>query len=371
MSASPPKTSRIAGLFTANNAAMRSSLAKSSSRLSRSLSAPSPAAAARSCSDRSRWSFLSSSSSSRHFASRSSAIVEDVASRCLSSNASRCWSSLVLSSPSARSDTAHVAISDDIASARRLRPSRRSDRTFAVSSLAARSLAAASAAAALSSSWALCLARSASLAVRSPASLPAIFSLTRLTASPVGSSSASASTAPLAASANSTGTGPRSGCLWMRSMRHDARSRRRRLCASDSAPSLVTARSSFSRLSVNVAISRPRSPDFRSDSCSTPFREDTCVANSSADFSSTSIGSVISYVPRFACLREFSATMASRLASSCPTFSESERSSWMSPPAEFTAALHSSIFPCSSFMREPSAVALSRASSCLSRSLDE
>ena len=38
---------------------------------------------------------------------------------------------------------------------------------------------------------------------------------------------------------------------------------------------LVTARSSFSRLSVNVAISRPRSPDFRSDSCSTPFREDT------------------------------------------------------------------------------------------------
>ena len=43
--------------------------------------------------------------------------VEDVASRCLSSKASRCWSSLVLSSPSARSDTAHVAISDDIASA--------------------------------------------------------------------------------------------------------------------------------------------------------------------------------------------------------------------------------------------------------------
>jgi|NorSeaMetagenome_1021524.scaffolds.fasta_scaffold13401_2 hypothetical protein len=38
---------------------------------------------------------------------------------------------------------------------------------------------------------------------------------------------------------------------------------------------LVTARSSFSRLSVNVAISRPRSPDFRSDSWRTPFREDT------------------------------------------------------------------------------------------------
>ena len=78
MSASPPKTSRIAGLFAANNAAMRSSLAKSSSRLSRSLSAPSPAAAARSCSDRSRWSFLSSSSSSRHFASRSSAICANI-----------------------------------------------------------------------------------------------------------------------------------------------------------------------------------------------------------------------------------------------------------------------------------------------------
>ena len=38
---------------------------------------------------------------------------------------------------------------------------------------------------------------------------------------------------------------------------------------------MVTARSSFSRLSVNVAISRPRSPDFRSDSSSNRLREDT------------------------------------------------------------------------------------------------
>ena len=71
----------------------------------------------------------------------------------------------------------------------------------------------------------------------------------------------------------------------------------------------------------------------------------TCSAKSSADFSSTSVGSVISYVPRFACLREFSVTIASLLASSCPIFSESERSSWMSPPAAVTAELHSSIFP--------------------------
>ena len=59
----------------------RTSAEKSSSRFSRSLSALSPAAAARSCSDLSRWRFRSRSSSSRHLISRSSAIVDDVASR--------------------------------------------------------------------------------------------------------------------------------------------------------------------------------------------------------------------------------------------------------------------------------------------------
>ena len=59
----------------------RTSAEKSSSRFSRSLSALSPAAAARSCSDLSRWRFRSRSSSSRHLMSRSSAIVDDVASR--------------------------------------------------------------------------------------------------------------------------------------------------------------------------------------------------------------------------------------------------------------------------------------------------